>query len=427
MMSQSATSMYDVAVVGQGPAGGMAALRLAEAGHSVITFDRKKRVGDPIHCGEGLGKIALEHTNYPVGDWAIREVKGNRIRMPNGKSVGLMSPGYSIHRWGLDSTISDDAVAAGTERYEGVKITKVTKENGNWNLFSKDEEVAKARQLVIAEGRVPSIVTQVGLKGNDKLRLLPGLQYKFRTKDVDFPDTDYFDFYIDPMYANGYIWVFPREDIFNVGIVATNGAKEGLEYFCKEHMSVNPDKRILNDLGDKQNGGLIPRDGPIPQFSTKDAYVVGDSAGLTNPITKGGVHVGMLSGEYAAIAIRNELGSGKLVPPTHAINHQELRGQYWEKAGMALHPELESHIWYDRILKRQPWTKQKFVDQSKLIYSLDKRVLNLIGEIYDGRNYSNLPWLKMFGVLLKNPDLIPLAGDLLKIKASLKVTETYGW
>ena len=88
--------MFDVAVVGQGPAGGMAALRLAEAGHSVIVFDRKKRIGDPIHCGEGLGKIALEHTNYPVDDWAIREVKGNRIRMPNGKSVGLMSPGYSI-------------------------------------------------------------------------------------------------------------------------------------------------------------------------------------------------------------------------------------------------------------------------------------------------------------------------------------------
>ena len=35
--------MYDVAVVGQGPAGGMTALRLAEAGHSVVTFDRKKR------------------------------------------------------------------------------------------------------------------------------------------------------------------------------------------------------------------------------------------------------------------------------------------------------------------------------------------------------------------------------------------------
>ena len=58
--------MFDVAVIGQGPAGGMAALRLAEAGHSIVAFDRKKRVGDPIHCGEGLGKIALEHTNYPV-------------------------------------------------------------------------------------------------------------------------------------------------------------------------------------------------------------------------------------------------------------------------------------------------------------------------------------------------------------------------
>ena len=419
--------MFDVAVIGQGPAGGMAALRLAEAGHSIVAFDRKNRVGEPIHCGEGLGKIALEHTNYPVGDWVIREVKGNRIRMPNGKSVGLMSPGYSIHRWGLDSKISDDAVDAGTERHEGIKISKVTKENGHWDLFAKDGEVAKAKQLVIAEGRIPNIVTQVGLKGNDKLRLLPGLQYKFKTSDVDFPDNDYFDFYIDPMYADGYVWVFPRDGIFNVGIVATNGAKSGLEYFCREQMNVDPEKRILNDLGDKQNGGLIPRDGPIPQFSTKDAYVVGDSAGLTNPITKGGVHVGMLSGEYAAIAIGNELGSGKLVPPSHAINHHELRGQYWENYGEALHPDLESHVWYDRILKRQPWTKQKFVDQSKLIYSLDKRVLNLIGEIYDGRNYSDLPWLKMFAVLIKNPGLAPLAGKLLKIKASLKITETYGW
>ena len=80
-----------------------------------------------------------------------------------------------------------------------MKISKVTRENNHWSLFSKDEQVAKAKQLVIAEGRVPNIVTQVGLKGNDKLRLLPGLQYKFKTSDVDFPDTDYFDFYIDPM------------------------------------------------------------------------------------------------------------------------------------------------------------------------------------------------------------------------------------
>ena len=419
--------MFDVAVVGQGPAGGMAALRLAEAGHSVVAFDRKKRVGDPIHCGEGLGKIALEHTNYPVGDWAIREVKGNRIRMPNGKSVGLMSPGYSIHRWGLDRNISDAAVAAGAKRHEGLKITKVTKEYKYWNLLSNDNEIAKAKQLVIAEGRVPKIITQIGLKGNNKLRLLPGLQYKFHKDDVDFPETDYFDFYINPKYANGYIWVFPRNDIFNVGIVSTNGAKEGLEYFCRKNMNVGPEKRIPNELGDKQNGGLIPRDGPIPQFSIKDAYVVGDSAGLTNPITKGGVHVGMLSAEYAAIAINAELGNGELKPPKHAVNCHELKGRYWEKVGKALHPDLEPHIWYDRILKKQPWTQQKFVNQSKLIYSLDKRILNLIGEIYDGRNYSDLPWFKMFGVLFNNPDLIPLAGKLLKIKASLKVTETYGW
>ena len=30
------------------------------------------------------------------------------------------------------------------------------------------------------------------------------------------------------------------------------------------------------------------------------------------------------------------------------------------------------HLWYDRILKRQPWTQQVFVDESKLIYALDE-------------------------------------------------------
>ncbi len=47
-------------------------------------------------------------------------------------------------------------------------------------LSSKEGEVAKAKQLIVAEGRVPNIVTQIGLKGNEKLRLLPGLQYKFK-------------------------------------------------------------------------------------------------------------------------------------------------------------------------------------------------------------------------------------------------------
>ena len=409
--------MHDVAIVGQGPAGGMAALRLAEAGRSVVAFERKARVGVPIHCGEGLGEIALTHVGMPVGDWVTRRVEGNRIIMPSGQWVGLMAPGFTIDRWAFDQSLSDAAVETGVERHQGTAVANVARAGDGpgdgWALRTRDGCEFHARQLIIAEGRVPRLVTQVGLAGNPRDTLLAGLQYKFRTADIDYPETPYLDFYIHPRFPDGYVWVFPRGDDISVGIVAAGDIKERLEWFCREKLGVDPKARIPQVSGARQNGGLIPRAGPIPRFAVAGAYVVGDAAGLTNPITKGGIHVGMLSGELAAVACRRALGDTAAATPDHVV--REPRG------------EFAPHEWYDATLKRQPWTQAKFLKESKIIYALNERVLNLIGKIYDGKNYDRLPWLRMLGVLLRNPDLVFKAWQLLKIKKSLKITEQYGW
>ena len=61
--------MYDVVIVGVGPAGLMAATKLPKT-FSFLIIDSKKEIGLPIKCGEGIRKkefIRLfKHKNYPL-------------------------------------------------------------------------------------------------------------------------------------------------------------------------------------------------------------------------------------------------------------------------------------------------------------------------------------------------------------------------
>ncbi|MBA7655865.1 hypothetical protein ES703_63775 [subsurface metagenome] len=46
--------VWDVIVVGGGPAGSSAAKVIAEVEYSVLVLDKKKVIGEPNHCGEGI-------------------------------------------------------------------------------------------------------------------------------------------------------------------------------------------------------------------------------------------------------------------------------------------------------------------------------------------------------------------------------------
>ena len=48
--------MHDVAVVGAGPSGGMAAWKLSEAGLHVVLLEQGEHIGEPVACGEALSQ-----------------------------------------------------------------------------------------------------------------------------------------------------------------------------------------------------------------------------------------------------------------------------------------------------------------------------------------------------------------------------------
>lgn len=125
--------LWDVAVVGAGPAGSAAALRLARAGWSVVILERGK-IPRPKACGECvnpgavrelealgvLGRV-MARAPAPLAGWRIRTARGAVAegRFPTG------TMGLGIPREVLDAVLLEAAVDAGARLETGWRVERV--------------------------------------------------------------------------------------------------------------------------------------------------------------------------------------------------------------------------------------------------------------------------------------------------------------
>ncbi|MDP2717841.1 MAG: FAD-dependent oxidoreductase [Candidatus Micrarchaeota archaeon] len=87
-------SVYDVIVIGAGPAGGSAAYHAAKQGLSVLVLEEHRAIGEPVHCGECLSQIACERMGWKLPDEAVAlSVKGVRVIFPENVQTKLTEAG----------------------------------------------------------------------------------------------------------------------------------------------------------------------------------------------------------------------------------------------------------------------------------------------------------------------------------------------
>ncbi len=55
---------YDFIAVGAGPAGLSTAEILAKGGAKTLVIDKKKEIGKPLACGEGMTEFSLKKNRY---------------------------------------------------------------------------------------------------------------------------------------------------------------------------------------------------------------------------------------------------------------------------------------------------------------------------------------------------------------------------
>lgn len=167
--------MYDVLIVGAGPAGAVAATVLARAGAKVRLLDRSRFPRAKL-CGDTLNPGALADLRRLNLDQAAEQrglrLEGMRVTGEDGASVDAAYPaqlfGRALSRVDLDAALVDQAVAAGAELSDGVCVrrARVAADRTVCGVeigAGRSRCILPARVVIAADGRHSTLAFSLGL------------------------------------------------------------------------------------------------------------------------------------------------------------------------------------------------------------------------------------------------------------------------
>lgn len=309
--------MYDVLVIGAGPAGSIAAKTAAEKGLTVLLIEKRQEIGDPVRCAEGVSKEYLKKHVEIDKKWICADLKGARIYAPDGTKIEMADEiaggevGYVLERKIFDRTLAEKASKAGAEvwvktRAIGLIIEDDFVKGARLMQLGKEYNV-HARIVIGADGIESKVGRWAGIDTSLKpIDIETCVQYLVAGVDIN---QEYCEFYIgNELAPGGYIWIFPKgEGKANVGI-GILGSKMGkfkprpIDYLNSFLEKKFPHAKVVEMVF-----GGVPVSGSIEKTSTNGLILIGDAARQSDPVTGGGIlnamDVGKIAGEAAFAAI----------------------------------------------------------------------------------------------------------------------------
>jgi geranylgeranyl reductase family protein len=279
---------FDVAIVGAGPAGSTTAYRLSRAGARVLLIDKARFPRDKP-CGGGLTLRAVKELTVDVTPVVEDVVTRVECRLNYGPSFvrGSRDLCLMTQRRRLDQFLVDRAVEAGTEFRDGMRA----------DLHSLEAPI-----VVGADGANGTTARALGLGGEIVNGVaLEGNVSHARVNKKKYAGRMVLEFGVVP---GGYGWVFPKGDHVNVGVGGWGAigphAREYLRVLCERHM-IDPD-----DVTDVR-GHRLPMRRPGARLARDNGLLVGDAAGLVDPVSGDGMYEAFVSARLAADAIADVL------------------------------------------------------------------------------------------------------------------------
>lgn len=320
------SNSFDVAIIGAGPAGSSAAYFLARDGVKVLLLDKSTFPRDKT-CGDGLvpralpilGEMGVLDAIMSHG-WKLDTLE---VSAPSGRTVQFSipplphAPNYAVvvPRLTLDNLLLQQAVAAGADFRGGAHVRGLQTDASGVTVQVEQgslSESFRATLAIIATGASTALLSSIGINAPKPNIVAARAYYEGITA---LPS--YFQFRFDGVVLPGYGWVFPLSpSSANIGAGFIRIGKR--EHHQSAQTAFNgflQSPALKTQLaGAKQVG--VPKSFPIrTDFATASTFaervlLVGEAAGLVNPLTGDGIDFALESGKIAAEHIQHMLRLG---------------------------------------------------------------------------------------------------------------------
>lgn len=282
---------YDIAVIGAGPAGSMAAKYAAEAGADVVLLEEHPSIGWPVECAGLLGQKAIQESELTPGNFILHGLKGATVYSPGGENVSFKAAQFKA--WVVDRRLFDRALALDATR-EGAElrlcspVREIRKDSDGSILMLGGGERIAAKVVISAEGVRARLAHMAGIRPAQKILSGAQVEVPFR---VDDPEKVEVHLGMPGLFA----WVIPlSESSARIGLCVKESACDSLRAFLQKDIIR---KRLLGSPVAIVVGGLPL--GP-PSAAVADGFMaVGDAAGQVKPTSGGGIYPGLVSAKIA--------------------------------------------------------------------------------------------------------------------------------
>ncbi len=284
---------YDVIVAGAGPAGSTIAKTVAASGFRVLVLEKNASCRSP--CAGYISRTI----NFELPENCIIQSKITTMRtyFPDMAFHDFELNGFVVDRPSFDTALAKKAEESGAKiKWKSPLIDinsgEVRFRGGKAHgkiIVGADGVFSKTALLLGIGGQKIAVCAQYHIKG---IRTLP------QTCEIFF----------DNNYApGGYVWIYPTgEDSAKVGLGQTSGRGSPRQYL---DAFINESHAAAQLAGKKKEyiTGALPIGGLREKLVFDNVLLVGDSAGMADPITGAGINSAMLAGEIAGETIINAL------------------------------------------------------------------------------------------------------------------------